>query len=52
MQYLNKSFTLPTTMKRMTDLEYKLRVGLLSQEEFEVELKNALTETKKSSGNS
>jgi len=28
MQYLNKTFTLPTTSKRMTQTDYEIAVGL------------------------
>lgn len=54
MKYQQSTFTLPVSSGKMTDLEYKFRVGLLSEEEFRklVELKNAssITETTKSNG--
>jgi hypothetical protein len=28
MQYVNKTFTLPVNLKRMTQTEYEIRVGL------------------------
>lgn len=34
MKYLNQSFTLPVCTQPISDLEYALRVGLITQEEF------------------
>jgi len=34
MKYLDKTFTMPTCSKPMSDLEYKLRVGLITESEF------------------
>lgn len=35
LRYTEGTFTLPTCEKRMTDLEYSLRVGLISQEQYD-----------------
>ncbi len=36
MKYLNRSFTMPTTNKDMSKLEYDLRVGNITQSEYEI----------------
>lgn len=35
MLYQNRTFTCPTTGKKITDLEYNLRVGNITQEEYD-----------------
>lgn len=38
LRYTEPTFTLPTSNKAMTDLEYNLRVGVISQEQYDAEV--------------
>lgn len=38
LRYTEPTFTLPATNKAMTDLEYNLRVGAISQEQYDAEV--------------
>lgn len=45
MKYQQTTFTLPVNTARMSDLEYALRVGKISPEEFDLYLRNVLPNT-------
>lgn len=50
MKYLEKTFTLPVSSGSLSDLEYALRVGKITPEEFEVELNHASGQSKTTEG--
>ena len=37
MKYVDRTFTLPVCAAKLSDLEYSLRVGVITQEEFDAE---------------
>lgn len=54
MKYLEKSFSVPVFGGKMTELEYKFRVGALTEKEYKrklVELKNAKCKSKTAKSN-